>query len=369
MTASELEHFFTNNGLPVPIHNVVRSKAPLRISFCGGGTDVPPYSETHGGCVLSCTIDKYAYVSIRPRTDERIRVTSMENNVDVEYHRLQSIDRLEKLDIAQSIFRRFGSLSLDCYTHSNAPPGSGLGSSSAMIVALIAALARFRGLYFSNYELSELAYKVERDDLKIMGGMQDQYAATFGAFNFIEFSRDGVVVNPLRIGEDALNELHYHLVLCYTGVTRLSSNILKEQTGNVTAGVPVVVESLNQLKSLTIEMKKALLKSRFTEFGDLLNEAWKLKKNLASAISNSQIDDLYDAAKSHGAIGGKILGAGGGGHLLLFVPFTRRGRVTDAIERAGGKVVDFQFDYSGVRTWSASGSTWSDHGEGVLAQS
>lgn len=363
VTSPDPGNSFVEDNLSSSAEDVVRSKAPLRISFCGGGTDVPPFSETHGGCVLSCTIDKYAYVSVRPRSDERIRVTSLENKVDVEYHRLQPINHEGKLDIAQSIFRRFGSFSLDCYTHSNAPPGSGLGSSSAMIVALIAALGRFRRLHFTKYELAELAYKVERDDLGIMGGMQDQYAATFGAFNFIEFSRDGVVVNPLRVSADSLNELHYHLMLCYTGVTRLSSNILKEQTNNVTSNIPVVVDSLSQLKRLTVEMKNALLRDKFAEFGDLLDQAWQLKKNLASAITNTQIDELYDVAKAHGAIGGKILGAGGGGHLLLFVPFTRRERVGRAVESAGGKVVDFQFDTAGVRTWSASSSTWSDHGD------
>lgn len=341
-----------------PSGDVVRSKAPLRISFCGGGTDVPPYPETHGGCVLSCTIDKYAYVSIRARDDDRIRVTSLDQRVDLEYHRGDATLPDGKLDLARSIFARFGSMSLQCFMHSDAPPGSGLGSSSTMIVALIAALGRFRGLHFGRYEMAELAYKVEREDLGIVGGMQDQYAAAFGGFNFIEFSKDGVVVNPLRISDDAANELQYHLLLCYTGATRLSSNILKEQTANVTSGVPAVVDSLAQMKLLTLEMKKALLRHKFRDFGDLLDQTWWLKKKLASAISNSAIDELYDVARKNGAIGGKILGAGGGGYLLLFVPFTRRERVAEVMERAGGRVVDFQFDGAGVRTWSASSSTW-----------
>ncbi len=362
MTPSDTAHFFNENGLAVAGNGVVRSKAPLRISFCGGGTDVPPYPETHGGCVLSCTIDKFAYVSIRRRDDDRIRVTSLDQRVDMEYNRADTVGGDGKLDIAHSIFRRFGSLSIECFMQSNAPPGSGLGSSSTMIVALIAALARYRGLDFTRYETAQLAYKVEREDLRIVGGMQDQYAAAFGGFNFIEFTKDGVVVNPLRISEDALNELHYHLLLCYTGSTRLSSNILKEQTNNVTTGVTAVMDSLAQLKALTVDLKQALLRGRFAEFGDLLDQAWWLKKTLASAISNDQIDELYDVAKSNGAIGGKILGAGGGGFLLLFVPFTRRERIATAMEAAGGKVVDFQFDGAGVRTWSATDTTWTDHG-------
>jgi len=346
----------------------VRSKAPLRISFCGGGTDVPPYPEIHGGCVLSCTIDKFAYVSIRSREDERIRVTSLDQRVDVEYHRSEAGMRDGKLDLAHSIIRRFGSMSLQCFMHSDAPPGSGLGSSSTMIVALIAALARLRGLSFDRYEIAELAYKVEREDLQIIGGMQDQYAASFGGFNFIEFTRDGVVVNPLRISDDALNELQYHLLLCYTGATRLSSNILKEQTSNLTSGVATVVDSLAQMKLLTVEMKKALLRNKFGEFGDLLNQAWWLKKRLASAISNDAIDELYETARRNGAMGGKILGAGGGGYLLLFVPFTRRERVARAMAEAGGRIVDFQFDAAGVRTWSASSDTWHEPAAGLPAQ-
>jgi D-glycero-alpha-D-manno-heptose-7-phosphate kinase len=362
LTPSDSAQFFAENGLSPASGAVVRSKAPLRISFCGGGTDVPPYPETHGGCVLSCTIDKFAYVSIRARTDERIRVTSLDQKLDLEYHRSEAAVGDGKLDIAHSIFRRFGSLSLDCFMQSNAPPGSGLGSSSTMIVALIAALAKYRGLDFTRYEMAELAYKVEREDLRIVGGMQDQYAAAFGGFNFIEFTKDGVIVNPLRISDDAANELHYHLLLCYTGVTRLSSNILKEQTNNVTTGVSSVLDSLSKMKTLTIDLKKALLRGRLAEFGDLLDQAWWLKKKLASAISNTHIDELYDVAKSNGAIGGKLLGAGGGGYLLLFVPFTRRERVARAMEVAGGRIVDFQFDGAGVRSWSATDTTWTDHG-------
>ena len=344
-------------GVPATSFDVIRSRAPLRISFCGGGTDVPPYPEQFGGCVLSCAIDKYAFVSLRSRDEEGIRVHSSDLNRVAEF-RGPSGPLDGTIDLAQTIFNRFGTDSLDCYMSSDAPPGSGLGSSSAMIVALIAALARREGRHLSDYEMAELAYAVERTDLNIQGGMQDQYAATFGGFNFIEFTGEGVLVNPLRISEDALNELHCHLLLCYTGGTRASSNILREQTANVVSHVPDVMDSLAELKALTLELKRSLLQNRFVEFGEILDRAWHLKKRLASGISNAAIDELYTIAKRAGAIGGKLLGAGGGGFLLIFAPFTRRDKVRERLELAGGKIVDFQFDQRGVRTWLAAGDTW-----------
>ena len=346
-------------GIPQTTHCVTRARAPLRISFCGGGTDVPPYPETYGGCVLTCTIDKYTYVSLRRRIDQKIHVRSLDESVDMTYHPSSHDIFTGKLDLAQAIFRRFGTTGIDCFMHSDAPPGSGLGSSSSMIVSLSAALARIGGFHYSEYQLASLAYTVERDDLRIVGGMQDQYAATFGGFNFIEFTKEGVIVTPLRLREDLVNELHYHLLLCYTGGTRLSSNILREQTGNVTAGHTGVIDSLAGLKDLTVAMKRALLQGRLLDFGRLLDDAWVLKRRLATSITTDRIDDLYDAARKAGAVGGKILGAGGGGYLLVFVPFTRRQRVAEALCAEGGTVAGFQFEKSGVHTWQATSETWS----------
>lgn len=338
--------------------DAVRSRAPLRVSFCGGGTDVPPYPERFGGCVLSCTIDKYAYVSCRDLHDAIVRVHSLDLNKVLEFSSKGEGRPRGEIRVAEAIIDRFGTTSLDCYMHSDAPPGSGLGSSSAMLVSLIAALARFQNVDLQPYEIAELAYAVERTDLGISGGMQDQYAATFGGFNFIEFNSDGVLVNPLRLRESVLEELHYHLLLCYTGGTRLSSDILEEQTARVTASENVVVDALAEMKQLTIAMKRALLHERLRDFGELLHQAWLLKRQLASGISNANIETLYEAARASGAIGGKLLGAGGGGFLLLFVPFTRRPHVRARLEELGGRIVDFQFDHRGVRTWTTSAETW-----------
>lgn len=338
-------------------HDVVRCQAPLRISFCGGGTDVPPYPDLYGGCVLSCTIDKYAYVSARSREVDAVRVESRDLKRVMEF---ASHDDDGEPDLARSIIRRFGETALECYMHSDAPPGSGLGSSSAMIVALIGALAKRQGLSLTPYQIADLALKVERLDLQISGGLQDQYAAAFGGFNFIEFTKDGVVVNPLRIAQETLDELHYNLLLCYTGRTRLSSNILSEQTANVVSKNDRVMEGLSELKAMTVEMKRALLVGDCRSFGELLNDAWKLKRTFASGITDPSIDEMYEAACGAGAIGGKLLGAGGGGFLLFFVPFTRRDHVRLRLEEMGGKSVDFQFEPRGARTWSTSDSLWGD---------
>lgn len=343
---------------PTSVHrDVVRCQAPLRISFCGGGTDVPPYPELYGGCVLSCTIDKYAYVSVRTHSSDVVRVESRDLKRIIEFAAHEDDG---ELDLAKAIIRRFGETSLDCYMHSDAPPGSGLGSSSAMIVALIGALAQRNGYDLTPYEVADLALKVEREDLQIAGGMQDQYAATFGGFNFIEFAKDGVVVNPLRIPQETLDELHYNLLLCYTGKTRFSSNILEEQTANVVSRDNIVMDGLSQIKTLAVEMKRALLTGDCRFFGELLHEAWQLKRTLASGITDPRIDEMYESARTHGALGGKLLGAGGGGFLLFFTPFIARDRVRQRLEQMGGQCVDFQFEGRGVRSWATSSQLWEE---------
>jgi D-glycero-alpha-D-manno-heptose-7-phosphate kinase len=340
--------------------HLIRSRAPLRISFCGGGTDVAPYPERFGGCVLSCTINKYAYVTVRARDDAQIAIRSLDYGIDVTYDPSSLGSPGGQLRLVEAIVRRFSASGLDIFMHSDAPPGSGLGSSSAMIVALCAALARFGGHELSTYELAELAFEIERDDLKITGGMQDQYAAAFGGFNFIEFEAHRVVVNPLRIHEDALNELHYHLLLCYTGATRESSNILTEQTQRVHESNEGALRALHRMKEMTLDLKRLLLRNELPKIGTTLHEAWLCKRQLAASISNPHIDELYEAAMCAGAWGGKILGAGGGGYLLVAAPFRRRSDITHALEALGGTMTEFQFDIAGVRTWTADEDTWGD---------
>lgn len=335
---------------------MIRSKAPLRISFGGGGTDVSPYKDERGGAVLSATIDKYAYGTLRTNEDRRIQVQSLDFDIMAKYHLEDKLDYNGELDLVKAVLneldkeRRCG---MDFFIHSDAPPGSGLGSSSTMVVALIGLMQRFLKLPLTNYDIAQLAYHVEREELGIKGGMQDQYAAVFGGFNFIEFNADTVIVNPLRIEKDTINELEYHLMLCYTGRTRLSGNIINTQVENYVRRERDVVKAMDELKQTAVELKNALLQNRLDDFGRLLHEGWLQKKKMARQITNPQIDELYDTARKNGAIGGKILGAGGGGYLLLYCEFDKKHIIARELEKLGGQFVEFTFEQNGLQTWRA----------------
>lgn len=333
---------------------IIRSKAPLRISFAGGGTDVSPYLEEKGGVVLSTTIDKYAYASLRLRDDKNITVQSLDYDIMAKYRVDDDLPYNGELDLVKAALKNMcngNSQGLDFFLHSDAPPGSGLGSSSTVIVALIGLLKHWKRLPLTNYEIAKLAYYIERVDLDIKGGMQDQYAAVFGGFNFIEFSASAVIVNPLRVAQDILNELEYHLLLCYTGRTRLSANIINTQVDAYVRQEAEVVQAMDELKAITIDLKNALLQGRLNDFGALLNEAWNNKKKMARQITNPTIDTLYQTAREYGALGGKILGAGGGGYLLVYCPFDQKHTIAEQLENLGGQVVEFTFDFHGLQTW------------------
>ncbi|TMC60781.1 MAG: GHMP kinase [Chloroflexi bacterium] len=333
---------------------IYRARAPLRISFCGGGTDVSPYPEERGGVVLSSTIDKYAYASLRPRDDDAIEVRSLDYDIVAKYDRRDALPYDGELDLVKAVINHYRApAGMELFLHSDAPPGSGLGSSSTLIVALLGVFRHWLKLTMTEYELASLAYQIERVDIGIAGGKQDQYAAAFGGFNFIEFHADSVIVNPLRVEPATLFELQYRLLLCYTGQTRLSAMILSEQTAGYIQRRAEVVAALDGMKALAIQLKNALLLNKLSRFGDLLHEAWLLKRQLATNISDAHIDRLYEIARDAGAIGGKLLGAGGGGYLLLFCPFERKHIIAAELEEAGAQPVDFAFEEHGLQTWIA----------------
>ena len=342
---------------------IARSKAPLRISFAGGGTDVSPYFEQFGGVVLSTTIDKYAYATLSTRDDATITVNSLDYDVMAKYKCDERLAYDGELDLVKAVINNMREVhgsnglmndrGMDLFMHSDAPPGSGLGSSSTVVVALIGVFQRWLNLPLTNYDIARLAYKAEREDLAIKGGHQDQYSATFGGFNFMEFHESSVVVNPLRIDPEYLNELEYRLLLCYTGKTRLSARILDRQIGSVEGKKKAVLDALHESKNIAVAMKNALLQGRIDDFGALLHEAWLQKRTLDSQISSPEIDELYETGRRHGAIGGKILGAGGGGYLLLCCDFRKKHIVAQKLEELGGQVVEFGFDFNGLQTWRA----------------
>jgi D-glycero-alpha-D-manno-heptose-7-phosphate kinase len=330
----------------------IRAKAPLRVSFAGGGTDVAPFPEREGGLVLSATINRYAYGALMPRADSEITLESVDFDMSLSYGTEDELSFDGRLDLAKAAIRRLGRGGFDVFLHSNAPPGSGLGSSSTMMVVLIGLLKEFHGTSLTDYEVAQMAFDLERGDLGIRGGLQDQYASTFGGFNFIEFERDEVIVNPLRISPDVVHELEHNLLLCYTGITRSSDRIIEDQTDRWTGGDDIALASLRESKELAVAMKNALLRRRVSEFGDLLGTAWEQKKKLSPKISNDFIDTAYEEARKHGALGGKVTGAGGGGYMLICCPFQRKHRVAEALRNVGVEVSQFEFADNGLTTWS-----------------
>jgi len=332
---------------------VIRAKAPLRVSFAGGGSDVPPFPEIEGGVVLSATIDRYAYGSLRPRNDGRISIESVDFGMALELSCADDLAFDGQLDLVKAAIRRIGqqeTRGYDLVLRSTAPPGSGLGSSSTMMVALVALLQEYYRLPLSEYEAAHLAYVIERTDLGIHGGLQDHYAATFGGFNFIEFG-ERVVVNPLRIRDSIKNELEMNLLLCFTGVTRESANVIADQTARVENKEDGTLVGLRAQKELAVAMKAALLRGEVEEFGALLGEAWIQKKRMSPLISTPHIDETYDVAVTNGALGGKVTGAGGGGYILFYCDFARKHRVTEALTAFGATVTEFSFEPEGVMTW------------------
>ena len=332
-----------------------RARAPLRISFCGGGTDVSPYPEEHGGCVLSATINHHAYAALSPRRDTRLTLASLDYDLIAKYDHPKRLKFDGQLDLLKAAVRALKvKRGADLWTHSDAPPGSGLGASSTLMVALIGVLREWLKLDFSPYDVAETAFKIERVDLKLAGGRQDQYAASFGGFNFIEFEPTSTVVTPLRLRRQTLEELEYRLLLCYMGQTRQSAKIIERQTRSYVEGNEKTVKALDALKVQAHEMKRALLLGHIDGFGELLHDAWEQKKRLDDGISNSHVDKLYQLARKEGAIGGKMPGAGGGGYFLLLTRFDRRHRVAAALEKHGGQVVPFQFESRGMTSWSVA---------------
>lgn len=339
---------------------MIRARTPLRISFAGGGTDVSPYPEEKGGCVLNATINMYVYATLAASEQKSITIRSLDYDFVVNYTKAADLDLNGQMDLAKCVIKRFAAGSFegkgfDLYIHSDAPPGSGLGSSSTFVVTLIGLFKELRGVALTPYEMAEMAYDIERREVAIKGGRQDQYAAAFGGFNFIEFGKDQTVVTPLKLSSSLVNELEYSLLLCYTGGVRESQRIIDKQMENYRAKSQSTLDAFDHTKQLAIEMKKVLLLGKLNDFGDLLHQGWEFKKRFADSISTSYIDELYAEARKAGAIGGKIAGAGGGGYMMLYCPFDKKHKVSERLTQLGGKVINFRFDSAGLQVWHTAG--------------
>ena len=338
---------------------VVRARVPLRLGLAGGGTDLSPYSEAHGGAVLNITIDRYAYAFIEPSADGRTHFIAPDLEVEESFAAEDGMFQGAKLALHAGVARRmiagFGGGRMAPFrltSFVDAPPGSGLGSSSALVVALVEAFAARLAAPLGPYDIAHLAFEVERIDLGLAGGKQDQYAATFGGANFIEFlPGDRVIVNPLRVSPAMLNELETSMVICFTGVSRASETIIAEQQRNMALADGAALENLHRLKRDAIEMKLALLRGEIEHMAEILNRSWRAKKGTAAGISTGVIDRLLADAFAAGAIGGKVSGAGGGGFMMFFVPPARRMAVLRALRAGGAQAGGVHFTRGGAESW------------------
>ncbi len=328
----------------------IRATAPLRISFVGGGTDLPHYYERHGGAVLSATIDHAAHVTLTPRDDRQVRIRSLDLGHLVEYHLEAGPSYDGVMDLPKAAIERIGVRSgVDVDIASDAPPGSGLGGSTALVTACVGALAMLKDRRYSPREVAALSYAIEREDLGIVGGWQDQYAAAFGGFNLIEFAAESVSVQPLGLSGSALASLRSNLLLCYSGHVRTDLGLIDTQIELFEQGREDTIVGMKQLHAMAYEMRHEIESGNLARLGPLLREAFESKKLMNPHIAEgTPIEVLLALAHDAGATGGKICGAGGGGYLLLACPPEGHERVRRSLEDRGAQFADFSFRTQGV---------------------
>ena len=339
---------------------VVRSRAPLRLGIAGGGSDVSPYCDLHGGYVLNATIDMHAYCTIEPLEENRVIFVAadLEDCWEAEASSFLALDN--RLDLHKAVYNRIVSefnnrapLTIKVTTYSDAPVGSGLGSSSTVVVAMVAAYVEWLKLPLGEYEMARLAHKIERVDVGLSGGRQDTYAATFGGFNFIEFyAEERVVVNPLRIKNWMINELESSLLLYYTEVSRESAVVIDEQVKNIEDKAAQAVAATHQIKQGAVAMKEAMLKGDTQRMAALLGEGWAAKKQMAEGITSETIERAYEVALREGAYSGKVSGAGGGGFIMFMVQPEKKMAVARSLQKLGGQVTRFHFTPHGSQAWT-----------------
>lgn len=340
---------------------LIRARAPLRLGLAGGGTDVSPYCDNHGGYVLNATIDRYAYAVISLLDEPRVRfvATDLQQTAEVDLDDPLAVGA--PLDLHRVVYRemmdRYNGgkrIALQLSTFCDAPAGSGLGSSSTLVVVMIRAFVELLNLAMDDYEIAQLAFRIERVECGLGGGRQDQYSATFGGFNFMEFFAEGrALINPLRVKNWIICELEASLVLFYTGVSRSSASIIADQSGNVTAGAVDAIEAMHGIKREALVMKECLLRGDFAGIVQSMQAGWESKKRSARSVSNPHIEEIYDAACRAGALAGKVSGAGGGGFMMFMVPPEQRMSVMRTLARFDGQVSNCHFTKHGTQAWRA----------------
>lgn len=350
------------------VDTVVRARAPLRLGLAGGGTDVSPFCDRHGGCVLNATIDRYAYATLRTLAEPVLRLAATDQQRALELPLAEAAAWAQadtfvpdgRLDLHRATWRALArragapvlSQGLELSTFCDAPVGSGLGASSTLAVAMVTAFAELWKLPLDDYDTARTAWSVERLDCGFGGGRQDQYSAAFGGFNFMEFyAEERAVINPLRIRPGVVSELEASLLLFYTGVSRESARIIEDQRSGVSAGAAASLEAMQGLKREAGVMKECLLKADFAGMVESMRLGWESKKRSAASVSNPRIEQLYATATAAGALAGKVSGAGGGGFMMFFVPPQRRMDVVRALQGCDGQVSNCHFTDNGSQSW------------------
>lgn len=338
---------------------IIRSKAPLRLGLAGGGTDVSPYSDLYGGAILNATITMYAYTTIEITDNGKIVFEDPNKSIKEEYDAVSQLPAEGFFILHKGVYNRIVKdythqpLSFKMTTHVDAPAGSGLGTSSTLVVSILGAFSEWLKLPLGEYDTAYLAYVIERQDLGMAGGKQDQYAATFGGINYMEFYKDDkVIVNPLRVRQQFQDELCHNLLLYYTQISRESAKIIERQSENVRECNKTSIEAMHSLKNQSVWMKETILKGDMDRIGEILDFGWEHKKKMTQGITNPYLDEIYTTAIQAGATGGKVSGAGGGGFMTFYCPCTRRYNVEKALSQFGGEVKRYEFTNQGLKTWT-----------------
>lgn len=351
---NRLQSIVTKDYLPGKAQQKVyaRSKSPVRISFGGGGSDISTYFTNNKAAVINATISLYSHSTLKLRDDEKIILQSLDLNDKIEFDNLESLLKYKgKFSLIQSVIQaikpEFG---FELFIYSDFPMNSGLGGSAVVTSSILGCFNQFRFDKWDKHDISEIAFQSERLHLGIAGGWQDQYATVFGGLNFMEFNKEQNIINPIRLSNDTILELEECLVLCYTGTTHDSGQIhddQKEQTQK--EDIKLRIQSN---VDLTFEMRNHLLRGRLNDFGICLHKAWELKRTFSSKISNPFLDQIYNEAIQNGAVGGKLLGAGGGGYFLFYVPSFDRHKLMNWVKTKGLIATPFVFENSGLQSWT-----------------
>ena len=338
---------------------IIRSRSPLRLGLGGGGTDMESFYNLHGGAVLNATINLYACCTLKPKNNGKIKFIASDLQENFECEITPYIEPTGTLKIHKAVYNHIVKnynnnkpIDHEVITYCDVPAGSGLGSSSTLVVSIIKAYAELLSLPFGDYDISHLAYEIERIDLGMKGGKQDHYAATFGGFNFMEFYKnDRTVINPLRVRRWIISELEQSLILFNTGTSRESSNIIAEQSAKISQNSQKTIDAMLQIKQEAVNIKEYLLKGNFELIAESIQKGWIAKKQASDSISNANIDKIYDRVMNAGAMAGKISGAGGGGFFMFLTRPSKRMEVLRLLSKETGQVYPCHFTEEGSTSW------------------